>query len=169
MNFLKGLLGSEVKEAGEGIKTAAEGVGGLFTTLRTAITGVDPVVRAQIEKILAESEAKLTEGFQNIMGQLNLADAQSGSWFNSGWRPAIGWTCALALALYYPTRIITGMTIWVIQSYQAMQAFAPTTTAPWVVLPPMPEVGIGDIIGLVFTLLGNAGLRTIEKSKGVAS
>ena len=39
----------------------------------------------------------------------------------------------------------------------------------WVLLPPMPEVGISDILGLVATMLGNSMLRTIEKSKGVAS
>jgi hypothetical protein len=40
-------------------KTASEGVGGLFTSIPTAITGVDPVVKAQIEKILADGEIRL--------------------------------------------------------------------------------------------------------------
>lgn len=168
MAFWDKFLGGGVKEAGEGIKTASEGITGIFTGIRTAITGVDPVVKAQIEKILAEGEVSLADKFQSIQGSLNLADAQSGSWFNSGWRPAIGWVCALALALYYPTRIITGMTIWVIQSISAMNAFVPTPGLPWVTLPYMPEVGISDILGLVATLLGNSMLRTIEKSKGVS-
>jgi phage-related protein len=175
MAFWNKLIGSGAKEAGEGIKAAGEGVGtalgsvgGVFTSIRTAITGVDPVVKAQVEKILAESESKLAEQLQTIMGSLNLADAQSGSWFNSGWRPAIGWVCVMAMGLYYPTRIITGMSIWVIQSIQAMQAFIPTAAMPWVVLPPMPEVGISDIFGLVGTLLGSSWFRTIEKNKGTA-
>ena len=176
MNIFSKLMGGGVKEAGEGIKAAGEGVstavgsvGGLFTSIRTAITGVDPVVRAQIEKILAESEARLTENFQTIMGNLNAIDAQSGSWLNSGWRPALGWVCVMAMALYYPARIITGMGIWVIQSIEAMHAFIPTNAMPWVVLPPMPEVGISDILGLIGTLLGGSWLRSQDKKNGVAS
>lgn len=178
MAFWSKLIGGGVKEAGEGIKSAAEGastalgaVGNTFNDIRTAITGVDAKSRARIEEILATAEAKMADlkgKFLDIMGAINLADAQSGNWFNSGWRPAIGWVCAIALALYYPTRIITGMSIWVIQSIQAMNAFIPTTEIPWVALPPMPEVGIGDVLGLVATLLGGAWLRTTEKKARVA-
>lgn len=176
MSILSKLFGTGAKEAGEGIKaagdgvkTALDGVGGVFTSIRTALTGVDPVVKAQIEKVLAESEARLAEAFQDIMGKLNLADAQSGSWFNSGWRPALGWVCVIAMALYYPARIVTGMAIWVVQSIYAIQAFVPTTNMPWVTLPPVPEVGISDILGLVGTMLGSSILRTVEKHGGVAS
>jgi hypothetical protein len=169
MAFWTKLIGGGVKEAGEGIKAASEGVTGLFNGVRTALTGVDAAARARIEEALANAEVKMGEMFMDIMGKLNLADAQSGSLFQAGWRPAIGWVCALALALYYPTRIIVGMTIWTIQSYQAIHAFIPTDAMPWVSLPPMPEVGISDILGLVATMLGSSWLRTQEKKAGIAS
>ena len=182
MAFWSKFIGGGVKEAGEGIKAAGEGVstalgsvGGVFNDMRTAVTGVDAKSKARIEELIAQAEAKVAEAtaraaeaFQNIMGQLNLADARSGSWFNSGWRPALGWVCVLAMALYYPTRIITGMTIWVIQSIEAMRTFIPTSDMPWVVLPPMPEVGMSDIIGLVITLLGGSWLRSQDKNNKVA-
>lgn len=157
--------GEGIQAAGEGVKTALNSVGGVFTSLRTAITGVDPVVKAQIEKLLAEGEVKIAEASQQIMGQVMLADAQSSNKFQANWRPAIGWVCVLAMGLYYPTRIITGMTIWVIQSIQAMEAFVPTTAMPWVTLPYMPEVGMSDILGLVGTLLGSAVLRSYDKKQ----
>ena len=168
MSFWNSLIGGGVKEAGEGIKTAAEGVTGLFNGIRTSITGVDAASKARIEEALAQAEAYMGAAFLDVQGKLNGIDAASGSMFQAGWRPAIGWVCALALALYYPTRIITGMGIWVIQSYTAMEAFKPTVDMPWVTLPYMPEVGISDILGLVATLLGSSMLRTYEKSKGAA-
>jgi len=167
MSFWNSLIGGGVKEAGEGIKSASEGVSGIFTSIRTAITGVDPVVAAQVEKALAEGEIAIAKQFMDIQGKLNLVDAGSGSMFQSGWRPAIGWVCAWAMALYYPTRIITGMLIWVLQSYRAMQAFVPTNAMPWVTLPPMPEVGMSDILGLVATLLGSSLMRSYDKKQGV--
>lgn len=160
MAFWSGLIGGGVKEAGEGVKTALDGAGGFLKDIRTSITGKDPEMDA---KLLA-AEDKINEA----QSMVNALEAKSSSVFIAGWRPAIGWVCVLALGLYYPTRIVTGMTIWVIQSIQSMQAFVPTVQQPWIALPPMPEVGMADVLGLVLTMLGSAGLRTIEKSKDVA-
>jgi hypothetical protein len=73
-----------------------------------------PVIGQIIDKIFPDeskaNEAKLElaklqqQGeLQIIFGQLeiNKAEAQSGSVFVGGWRPAIGWTCAFALAYEY--------------------------------------------------------------------
>lgn len=76
--------------------------------------------------------------------------------FVAGWRPAIGWVCATALAVYYIPRFLVGTLVW------AVAAWGQPT------LPPMPEMGIGDILGLVGSLLGMSWLRTVEKKAGVA-
>lgn len=153
MSWLSGLLGGGVKEAGEGIKTALDGAGGFLKDIRIAVTGKDPElagkVQAAIEKIDAAQSA------------VNAAEAASSSLFVAGWRPAIGWVCALSLALYYPLRVIMGMFMWVKLAWAMIHSAAPG-------LPPMPEVGMGDIIGLVMSLLGMSGIRAFEKKEGVA-
>lgn len=148
MAFWSKWLGGGVKEAGEGVKTALDGAGGFLKDIRTAITGKDPEldgkILAAIEKIDAAQAA------------VNAAEAASSSLFVAGWRPAIGWVCAGSLALYYPLRVIMGMSMWVRLAWGADA------------LPPMPEMGIGDVIGLTMSLLGMSGIRAFEKKEGVA-
>lgn len=148
MSFWNKLIGGGVKEAGEGVSTALSGAGGFLKDIRTAITGKDPEMEG---KVLA-AIAKIDEA----QAAINAAEAGSSSLFVAGWRPAIGWVCALSLALYYPLRVVMGMTMWMRLAW-GMDA-----------LPPMPEMGIGDVIGLVMALLGMSGLRTMEKKDGVA-
>lgn len=147
--FLTGGASGAAQGAATGL---IDGIGKAAVNLRTAITGdLPPELRVQLETHIADVELELSKA-QNAV---NLAEAQNGNLFVSGWRPALGWVCVGALALYYPTRIILGMWFW------ANTAWGLQT------LPPMPEMGIGDILGLVATLLGSAGLRTLEKVKDV--
>lgn len=81
----------------------------------------------------------------------NTAEAGNASVFVSGWRPAIGWVCATALAYQYLGRpILTwGAAIW-----------------SWKV-PTLP--GLDDSLWqLMFGLLGLGTLRTVEKIKGAS-
>lgn len=96
--------------------------------------------------------AGLDQGQQKI----NEVEAASGSVLVSGWRPAIGWVCAASLATYFIPRILLGMFFW--------SHLAWTTNT----LPPLPEMGIGDILGLTVTLLGSSTIRMFEKKWGVA-
>lgn len=116
----------------------------------------DKAVAAQATADFAKRAQQ--QDFQLLLGQIevNKEEAKSASTFASGWRPAIGWVCATSLAVYYIPRFVIGTTLWAIQAYHTKS------------LPPMPEMGIGDIIGLVSALLGMAGLRTVEKWQGVA-
>ena len=54
----------------------------------------------------AQEQAQLAAAVQIVQGQLdtNRAEAASPSAFTSGWRPAIGWVCASALACQYIAR-----------------------------------------------------------------
>jgi hypothetical protein len=83
--------------------------------------------------------------------EVNKIEAQSTSWFVSGWRPTMGWICDLALFTYYIPRFILIMYFWTIQ------------TAKTGVITIPPEAGIGDILGLVATLLGGSTIRYLEK------
>jgi hypothetical protein len=83
--------------------------------------------------------------------EVNKIEAQSTNWFVSGWRPAMGWICDLALFTYYIPRFILIMYFWTIQ------------TAKTGVITIPPEAGISDILGLVATLLGGSTIRYLEK------
>jgi hypothetical protein len=83
---------------------------------------------------------------------INKAEALNPSLFVSGWRPAIGWVCALALAYQYLLRPLSGT----------------IATLFGITLPPLP--GLDDNLWqLMMGMLGMGGLRTFEKVQGVAS
>jgi hypothetical protein len=83
---------------------------------------------------------------------INKVEASSSSLFVSGWRPAIGWVCALALAYQYLLKpLLMGV----------LPMFGVTTLA----LPGLDD----NLWQLMMGMLGMGGLRTFEKTQGVAS
>ena len=77
--------------------------------------------------------------------EINKEEAKSASLFVAGWRPAVGWCCSLALAYQFLVRpISTGF------GHE------------------MPAIDVEALSTLLFALLGVAGLRTVEKIKGIA-
>ena len=83
---------------------------------------------------------------------INKEEAKSSSLFVSGWRPAIGWVCALALAYQYLLRPLAGTVASIFG----------------IIIPPLP--GLDDNLWqLMMGMLGMGGLRTFEKVQGVAS
>ena len=84
--------------------------------------------------------------------EINKVEAANANLFVSGWRPAIGWVCALALAYQYLLRPLLS---W-------------ATMAAGYNFPVMP--GLDDNLWqLMMGMLGMGGLRTFERVKGVAS
>lgn len=97
-------------------------------------------------------ELKQLEAITSAQSDINKVEAANGSVFVSGWRPAIGWVCALALAFQYLVRPIVG----------ASFSISGHT------VPAIP--GLDDNLWqLLFGMLGMGTLRTVEKFKGVAS
>lgn len=100
-----------------------------------------------------QERAQLAAAVSIVQGQLeiNKAEAGSSSRFTSGWRPAIGWVCAAALACQYIAR--------------PLLAWGGIVTGH-----PLPDLpGIDDNLWqLMLGLLGLGGLRTYEKVKGAA-
>jgi len=97
--------------------------------------------------------AQLNAEVESAKGQMavNAAEAANSSVFVSGWRPAVGWCCVAALGYQY---IIYPLLLWLV-------TFQPTLTAP---KPVVSDV----LMELLFGMLGMAGLRSYEKTKGVA-
>lgn len=102
----------------------------------------------------AQEQQQLAAAVALVQGQLdvNKAEAASPSPWTSGWRPAIGWVCAAALAAQYIAR---PMLAW-----GGIVAGHPFPALP----------GIDDNLWqLMLGMLGLGGLRSFEKVKGVAS
>lgn len=136
----------------EGIKlelgNVFEGVGSLISTIREAITGdPSPDKKVKAEAALMQMQFTLNEGQQKI----NAIEAAHISVFVAGWRPFIGWVCGFGLGWNY---IFQPLLYWV------FSAFGKTIT--------FPALDIGELITLLFALLGLAGLRTVEKKNDVA-
>ncbi|MBT6511107.1 MAG: 3TM-type holin [Alphaproteobacteria bacterium] len=134
----------------------------MITALIPFITGalgqvidrvVPDVAGREAAKLNLEAELLKLAGESNLAQiGLNTAEAQHRSIFVVGWRPAIGWTCALALAYQF---IVSPMTVWggAVAGYE---------------LPVPPS--LDDMLWeLLFGMMGMAGLRTFEKSRGLTS
>jgi hypothetical protein len=83
----------------------------------------------------------------------NTAEASSGSVFAAGWRPTIGYVCALALGWNFIGYPMVGYGLAV-----AHIAYA---------APPMLDTG--PLFTLVLGMLGLGTMRSFEKTKGVSS
>jgi hypothetical protein len=88
---------------------------------------------------------------------INKIEAASPRFWNSGWRPAIGWVGATALFVYYVPYCIAATGMWVYQCYVTHS------------LVHRPDLDVSDLIALIVILLGGSTQRMIEKLKGVAS
>jgi len=90
---------------------------------------------------------------QALLAQLeiNKAEAASGSLFKGGWRPCVGWICAIAFAYHF---IVTDVIIF-------GASFAGAD------LPELPEFEMGTLLTVLGGMLGIGGLRSYEKTKGL--
>lgn len=83
--------------------------------------------------------------------EVNKAEAASASVFVSGWRPFIGWTCAVALAFEF---IVSPLAQWI-----GFVAGHPI---------PKPPTLSAHLWELLFGMLGLGALRSLEKIKGAS-
>jgi hypothetical protein len=77
----------------------------------------------------------------------SLAEAAERALFVAGWRPTIGWVCALALTWAF----LRPVAVWVVTTFRLGVA--------------MPAVVTDHLLEMVLVMLGIAGLRTFEKTK----
>ena len=94
----------------------------------------------------AEQRARAASALQDLVSKvaeqqsaINVAEAQSGNWFASSWRPACGWLCVGALAYASIIAPITGL----------------------------PPGNTETLVTLLFGMLGLGSMRTYEKAKGI--
>ena len=104
---------------------------------------------------LAHDLATMAEkhALQLAKGQIaaNAEQAKHPSIFVAGARPAIMWICALGLLTQF---FIMPIAEWI--------------TAIWMPEVTLPSLKTGELMTLTLSLLGLGGMRSFEKSKGVA-
>lgn len=102
----------------------------------------------------AKAEAELRSSLQQwdkAQTDVNAVEASNPNLFVAGWRPMIGWVCALALAYQY---LVCPLGLWIATSLHLA-----------VSTPPKLDDSLWQ---LMFGMLGMGGLRTFEKLKGVS-
>jgi hypothetical protein len=106
------------------------------------------------EKMQLEIEnRKLDQAMDLAQIEVNKIEAASSSLFTSGWRPYIGWGCGTAFlysAMFEP-----------IMRFVAQVAFDYKG--------PFPQLDTNLTMQVLLGMLGLAGMRSFEKSKGVAN
>tara|TARA_R110002050_G_C8527730_1_gene478297 strand:- start:37 stop:450 length:414 start_codon:yes stop_codon:yes gene_type:complete len=123
-------------------------VGGIIDSLHTSD---DEKAQAKIK--LKEIEAQLNKAQTDI----NLADSKSIAGGISGmlqrsWRPLIGMSCAIAILWEF---VIKQFLVFILAVFSIQTM-------------PLPELDMGVLMPLVMALLGMAGIRSVEKIKGVS-
>lgn len=139
-------------------------IGGAISGIREAITGDKIKDPTELAKIDLQLEA-LANAAKTGQIEINKIEAANKSLFVAGWRPAIGWVAAVSLALMYIPKALVMTTVWTTQCYEILSG---ADDIAKVILPQFPEIGTADVIGLVMSMLGMAGLRTYEKKTGVS-
>ena len=120
------------------------------------------VVKGPLDKLVPDNNQKAEFKHQLVMEilrtglaqmEVNKTEAEHPSVFVAGWRPAVGWVCALALFWHF---ILYDLLNWVRLAF----------------LQDMPEPpalgGSETLVTVHLSMLGLGGLRTVEKLKGVS-
>jgi hypothetical protein len=105
-----------------------------------------------------QAEAQIVTAMTGLVqGQLeiNKVEAQHGSIFVAGWRPAVGWICGISLGWNF---IIHPMLLWL--AFILPDIPIDLSTAP--------QLDTGELMTVLLGMLGLGGLRTYEKRVGVA-
>lgn len=127
--------------------------------------------QTRLTEIAQKGDLAELEGYVTLMtGQLeiNKAEAQHPSKFIAGWRPAVGWTCAVSLFLAFVPKALIVTFLWAAQAIMMLKGCnPPTCDVTTFILPPFPELGLGEIIGLLMGMLGMGAMRSFDKLKRI--
>jgi hypothetical protein len=140
-----------------GIGSIIEGVGKVADSLVT--TDRERLEMALEDRKLDLEEKRIDQETGLAQVEVNKIEAASSSVFVSGWRPAVGWVGVLGLSyqfLGYP------MMQWLWAFGQGVDIIPKE-------LHPPPDLDVEQLMTLLAGLLGFGGMRSFEKSKGVAA
>jgi len=134
--FFSKLIGGTIVETGKGIADI-----------------VDKFMETPDEKRAAEIvNRKMQQRPDELQVEVNKIEAGHRSIFVAGWRPAVGWTCVIALAYGWVLQPIAEFIIVICGVKLAAE---------------LPAINTGEAISLLMALLGMGALRTYEKKSGI--
>jgi len=142
MSFLSKLMGG-----GDVVKSVGDTLDNLFTSDEERMEAERELMKAK--RSFDYKESKLIAEQNIAQMEVNKADAQSGSFFQAGWRPAIGWVGAFALAYQF---ILYPLLVW---------ALAVSSLE----IEPPPLIDANALYPIITGMLGIAGMRSFDKLK----
>lgn len=125
---------------------------GVGSIAKEVMGGLNALFTSDEER--AKAEIALVAVLQKpatLQAMTNIEEAKHPSVFVAGWRPAIGWVCAIGLGYGVVLRDI----IIVLSSFTEAD------------LSGLPPVDTATLISLILALLGLSTQRTVEKLRGV--
>ena len=138
-------------------------ISGLFSAAQSLIGRFfpDPEKQAEAQRALLQMQqngelallASETD-LAKLQIQTNVEEAKHANIFVSGWRPAVGWTCAAAFAYSY-----------VLLPFAQFLVFTFGTSEMVGQLKLAPKLELSEMLPVLFGMLGLGGLRTVEKVK----
>lgn len=127
------------------------------------INAILPIIGSVLDKLIPDNNAKeqakqqIEKALIDNAAQINLTQAETNkieashrSVFVSGWRPFLGWCSGLGFAWVF---VVSPVAQWVL----ALQGINLV----------LPQLQTDVLMELTLAMLGLAGLRTWEKSKGL--
>lgn len=108
-------------------------------------------VQLEIQKAVFERQGEIDKAFAEAakaQADVNLAEAGSTSLFVSGWRPAVGWVCAVACGYIF---IVQPVFTWLVTALGGEA---------------LPSLDSNALMALITGMLGLGSLRTYEKVSG---
>lgn len=125
---------------------------GIGEAVAAGLKVIDKFIPDPAERVKAEQALRADlMAWDKAQTDVNAVEAQHANIWVSGWRPALGWTCALAFLLIY---VVGPLVTW-----------ASTLAGNPV---PLPSFNVEALMSLTLGMIGLGGLRTFEKVKGVA-
>ena len=125
-------------------------------SIAESITGIAGKV---LDKFVKDKDlkAKLDHELNMAFNDSNLAQIElnkieaTGTWFQSSWRPSVGWICSISMGYHF---ILQPLLIFILRA-----------TGNDIEL---PDFDFSQLSTILMALLGMSGLRTYEKTKNVA-
>lgn len=132
---------------------------GIGTVIESVGKVASDLITTDKERLQLELEGRRIDQATDLAQmEVNKVEAASSSTFVAGWRPAIGWVGAAAMAYQF---LLYPMLVWAWTWAQA-EGHVPATVKP----PPMLDT---EALWVILSgMLGIAGMRSWEKGKGVA-
>ena len=148
MSFLTGIFGGGAAEV---IKAVGEVGDEWFTSDEERNEFKDRVNKRLHERNLAQNET-------------NRQEAKSRHWFVASWRPALGWSCVLAIGGWAIVTIaLACFAVYLVLMGESVQLAKDASSVWHEFTLPVREVMAEIVMGMA----GLAGLRTFEKLKGL--